>query len=235
MDRKTTGEVARELGTSVPRVHRAVDRLGLRPSKSPGGHLRLDATEVRQLTKLLGRVPAVEGFDREETLVLTALGRRPFGLASARAAARAAGVSPTAATKALGNLASLGYVEQVSRQAIEGRVRTISVWKVCWASSAWLTVAPNLAGVAFPESERRLPVATHVPRRLSHLFWDVPNPMAIDLRKRGPTVANRMLTSNDPQALAWAATALRPSDLRRGALFRGVDARTRAMAENLVR
>lgn len=235
MDTWTTGQVAGRLGTTVPRIHRAIARLGLQPSKSPGGHIELSRSEVRRLANALGHVPPIEGLIREEVLVLAALGRRPLGLASARAVARSAGISPTTATKALGRLVSLGYIERVSRQVIEGRVRTMSLWQVRWASPAWLAVAPRLALVVSPEPVHTSAPPTHVPARLSHLFWDVPHPTSICLRASGPTVANRLLTSNDPQALAWAALALRPSDLRRGAQFRGVDARTRALAENLAR
>lgn len=193
----------------------------------------LTRSDVQRLTRALGRVPQVEGLSREEILALAALGRRPLGLASARAVARAAGISPVSAAKAMEHLSSLGYLEKESRQLIEGRVKTLSLWQVRWTSPAWLRVAPALASVVFPEPVNKSARPSHLPRRLSHLFWDVPRPTAIDLRKSGPTVASRLLMSNDPQALAWAAQALRPSDLREGARMRGVDNRTRALAENL--
>ncbi len=233
MDTMTTGQVAARLGTSVPRVHRAVKRLGLRPARSPGGHLKLGATDVRRLTTALGWVPEIADLNREGTLALAALGRRPFGLTSARAVARAAGISPTAASGALQHLEASGYVEQVFRQVVEGHVRTISVWQVRWTSAVWRAAAPELAPVVLPETNRDAPIPRHLPNRFSHLFWDVPTPTKIDLEASGPTVAHRVLTSNDPQAIAWAASALRPADLRSGAQFRGTDSRTRALAENL--
>jgi len=195
----------------------------------------LTRSEVLCLTKTLGRVPRIEGLSREEVLVLAALGRRPFGLVSARAVARAAGISPTSAAKALQHLQSLEYIKKESLEAVEGRVKTISVWQVRWASPAWLAIAPELASVVFPQPLGKTSPSENVPPRLSHLFWDVPRPAAINLSESGPSVASRLLTSNDPQALAWAARALRPSDLRRAAQFRGVDEMTRALAHNLAK
>jgi hypothetical protein len=52
----------------------------------------------------LGIAPAITGLRREDVLVLAALGRRPLGLGSARAVARAAGVSPTTAGRSLNRL-----------------------------------------------------------------------------------------------------------------------------------
>ena len=235
MDTKTTGQVAAELGTTVPRVHRALTRLGIQPERTPGGHLKLNHDDLLQLTDELGRVPKIDGLRREQVLVLAALARRPIGLISARAAARAAGVSPTAASFALSSLAEQDYIEQVELTAVEGRVHSITLWRVKWTSAQWRGVAPLLARTVLPHANRVIPSNGLLPRRLAHLFWDVPNPAAIDLRASGSTVANRILSSTDPQALSWAATGLSPSDLIAGAQFRNVDDRVRSLAQNLAR
>ena len=206
----------------------------MRPARTPGGHVRLDAGDLQRLTVELGSFPAVEGLRREDVHALAALSRRPFGLTSARALARAAGTSPTAAGASLRRLRAAGYVEQETHSVVEGRVRDVSTWRVRWTSPQWVEAAPTIARVVLPASPPGRP-ARHLPRRFAHLFWDVPHPDRIDVRRQGPTVAYRMLTSNDPQALAWAAGTLSRSDLRKAVRLRGVDDRTRVMVENLLR
>jgi hypothetical protein len=117
----------------------------------------------------------------------------------------------------------------------EGRVRTISVWEVRTTSEAWRRVATEIARVRLPERTGPPPRPRRLPPRLGHLFWSVPHPEDIDVGTQGEFVAYRLLSSNDPQALAWAATNLPPSALRGATRFRGMDDRTRALAENLAR
>lgn len=206
----------------------------MRPDRTPGSHVRLDAGDLERLTAELNSFPAVEELSHEDVRALAALSRRPFGLTSARALARAARISPTAAGASLRRLVAAGYVEQVTHRVVEGRVRDVSTWQVRWTSPRWSEVAPTIARVVLPVLPPGRP-ARHLPRRFAHLFWDVPHPDRVDVRRLGPTVAYRMLTSNDPQALAWAASALSRSDLRKAMRRRGMDDRTRAMAENLLR
>ncbi len=234
MDTLTPPRLASELGVSSPRVHRAIHRLGLDPQCSSGGHTRLSANEATAIERMLGRAKPLNGMSRDETLVLAALSRRPFGVASVRATARAAGVAPTTAAKAVRFLEAAGYVERVQRRVTEGRVSDIEVIEVRWDSPEWRAAAPLLAAVILPESS---PVAMPrwLPARFAHLFWDVPHPTRIDLEESGVMVAHRILTSADPAALSWAATVFSPSILRRAASIRGTDPRTRSMARNLAR
>ncbi|MDQ3114533.1 MAG: hypothetical protein M3Q84_10660, partial [Actinomycetota bacterium] len=107
MDMRSAVSVAREAGTNVPRLLRAVDRLGLSPERTKGGTLRLSSDDVAALTQELGVVVSVADLRRSQLQVLAALARAPLGLRSGRAVARAAGLSPTAAIRALRDLIDL--------------------------------------------------------------------------------------------------------------------------------
>ena len=231
----TTGSLALALGTSVPRVHRAIRELGLTPSQTKGGHLRLSAAEADRLRRRLGRLVPVVGLRREEVLALAALSRRPLGLRSGRAVARAAGISHGASTTALSRLERMGYIMRKRRFVIEGAARPVTEWEVSFLSPQWRQVAAQIARVEVPQAESRASRPSQLPRRFGHLFWDVPHPEQIDLHLKGSTVAHRILTSSDPRAHAWVATALPPEDLRRVATYRGVSGRVQALAENLAR
>ena len=73
----------------------------------------------------LGVVPSVDGLSRVETQVLAALARAPRGLASVRAVARRAVVSPTAAAGALDSLAERGLVRWEREWVAAGRAREL--------------------------------------------------------------------------------------------------------------
>lgn len=103
--------VAENLGVSVPIIHRAIARLPLEPCRGPKGHLRVTQHEAQILLEDLGKAPKGTGFTREELFVLHVLQRRPFGLRSGRAVAKLAGISPSTASQALGNLEKQGLVE----------------------------------------------------------------------------------------------------------------------------
>ena len=112
MDMRSAVSVAREVGTNVPRLLRAVDRLGLSPERTRGGTLRLASDDVAALAQELGVVVPVADLRRSQVQVLAALARAPLGLRSGRAVARAAGLSPTAAMRALRDLIDLDLVLQ---------------------------------------------------------------------------------------------------------------------------
>ncbi len=235
MDGTTTGALARSLGTSVPRVHRAIRDLGLSPARTEGGQLRLSGEEADLVRSRLGSIVRLPGFRREELVTLAALSRRPFGLRSARAVARAASISPTAAAAALTRLERDGYVIQLDRYVVEGSVRQVKEWQVAFLTPQWRRIAGAIAQIELPRVPTWGERPIHLPRRFGHLFWDVPHPERIDLRLKGATVAARILLGNDHRAQAWAAAVLSPEDLRGGAAFRGVSPQVRAMAENLAR
>ncbi len=121
MDIYSLAAAARSLGTSPPRVKRAVDRLELAGGRDRAGVFHLTKDEVGELARELGVTPPVPGLSRTETQVLAALSRSPRGLASVRETARRAGVSPTAAGRALALLSAHGIITQSPMMLARGR------------------------------------------------------------------------------------------------------------------
>lgn len=107
LDTHSAAAVARILGTSTPRVLRAIRRLRLPVARSPSGTSAITAAQLDALRAELGE-PIVVGLTRVQTRVLAALARSPRGLASIRSVARRAGVSPSAAGRALNDLTPAG-------------------------------------------------------------------------------------------------------------------------------
>lgn len=71
MDTVSATDLARELGTSVPRVTRAVKRLGIE-AKLPSGRFAIAAADAERLRAELGRSPMVPGLTRPEVRALAA-------------------------------------------------------------------------------------------------------------------------------------------------------------------
>jgi hypothetical protein len=231
MDTKTSGAVARDLGVTVARVHRVVVRLGLEP-RHRGNRLRFSAAEVRAIAGDTGQVVPSPELRRVEGQILCALSHHPLGLCSARAVARAAQLSPTVAARLLPQLEVRGLVEQVVEQVVAGRVTELRLWRVRFTGSAWRAVAPQVARMRLPDAPVR-PRPPRLPRRLHHLFWNDPAPERINLREDASMVAQRLLNSNDPQALAWAAGNLSTQALRRAGTFRNTPPEVAALGVNL--
>lgn len=209
------------LGTTVPRVYRAV-----RDGKVPHvvdsrGHLRFSAEAVELLRRRWGYAPTIKDLSREQVFVLAALSRRPLGLCSARAVARAAGVSPTTASRALRALADAGYVERRTQRVAEGGARDVDVWVVRWGSEQWRRVASDLGRCVLP-APRPDPRQRRLPRRLGHLFWNV-DLGQLDVVRDGRLIAGRVLRSDDAQALAWLAATIDPADIEAASRERGLD------------
>src|SRR5271155_1965870 len=122
--------LARELGTSVPRVVRAIERLGL-DVRQDNGRMALGEADVMRLREELGdSIPHVPGLMPTEVKVLAALARAPLGLTSARTVAERAGVSPTTASRAIESLREQGLVTVAQRTLPAGRARTFEVIRV---------------------------------------------------------------------------------------------------------
>lgn len=230
MDTMSAAQVARELGTNTPRLLRAVHRLGLHPQRTESGALRLTGEDAKRLADELGVTIRVTGLRRSQVMALAALARAPLGLRSARAVARAAELSPTAASRALRELVDIGLAETRQVTLAEGRARTTEVSYANHTHPRWPELAPLLARV-HPRRIRRHS-QQRVPARLAHVFWNAPV-RQIDLAVHGPYVARRVLRDGDIEALAWAADALTAADWRDAARARGLDPRHRALADNL--
>lgn len=227
---RSAAEVARDLGTTIPRVVRTVDRLGLKARAGGGNRLALTEAMVGQVEDELGRIPPVPGLSRIEVRALAALRDAPFGVSSARALARRAGISPTSATKALGHLHQMGLIAKESTMIAAGHAKRADVWSVNRLASEWPQLASQLTSVRAPKPDGE--VDEQVPARLRHLFWNAA-PAQLTVARNGNYIARRLLKTMDLEGLAWGARNLRREDWLDAAQARGLDGRTRALAMNL--
>ena len=230
MDTISAADLARELGTSVPRVARAAERLAV-DGRLPNGRFAFAPSAARRLRKALGSTPDASGLSRSELVVLAALRSAPFGLRSARAVARRAALSPTSAARALESLEGQGLVFRDESMVAAGRAK----------GRRMASKHPSFALVVAGPRPRRRPETRaraglhwdlRVPARLRHLFWNTAESQ-LDVRRAGPYVARRLLREMDLQGLAWGAQALAPQDWQRAAQARGLDPKTRRLALNL--
>jgi MarR family len=233
MDTYSLAAAARALGTSAPRVRRAVERMGMPVERAASGVFRLTSRQVDELARELGVTPPVPGLPRMEARVLAALSRSPRGVASVREAGRRAGVSPTATARALARLTSAGLVTQTPTMLARGHAAEMTVYRVRFGSPQWLALAPVVARIRVPARSEGAH-ATRVPPHLLHLFWNVA-PTQLDVASSAPFIARRLITSFDPDGLAWGAVNLPASAWKHAAAARGLEPARRALALNLAR
>ena len=233
MDTYSLAAAARLLGTSPPRVRRALDRLELAGRRDSAGVFHLTDGEVDELARELGVTPPVPGLSRTETQVLAALSRSPRGLASVRETARRAGVSPTAAGRALAKLSAQGIISESPMMLARGRASQAPVFRVRFGTAKWAALAPAVAKVRLPDHTggRRV---KRVPPHLRHLFWNSA-PTQLDVATSAPYIARRLIRTDDPDGLAWGAANLSASAWEHAATTRGLDPAHRALARNLAR
>jgi MarR family protein len=232
MDTYSATAVAELLGTSTPRVVRAISRLRMATPKSPTGTYTITAAQVDRLRAELGN-PIPVGLTRVQARVLAALARSPRGLASIRSVARRAGVSPTAAGRALHALVKAGLARADKQTLAFGRATPVLVYSAAVDHPNWHELAPALARVTLPPLHDRLPAQT-VPYYLRHLFWNTANSQ-LNVKTSAPFIAKRLLSTGDLDGLAWGATHLPPDAWARAARSRGISPRDRALAHNLAR
>lgn len=230
----SAADVARELGTSVPRVIRAAKRLGFDTRASTDerrrstGRLHLTAAQTQRLYARLGCNAQVDGLSLTETAALAALARSPFGLPSARSVARAAGLSPTSTARAVASLTDQGLVIGEDTTLVSGRARTVHLLRANRRHPRYRTLTAAFAKVEPPEAQRE----EHVPAALKHLFWNT-SPSQLEVAHGGEYIARRLLRTLDPAGLAWGARNLDAAHWRVAARARGLEPSVRALAENL--
>jgi DNA-binding Lrp family transcriptional regulator len=201
--------------------------------RAASGAFLLTSLQVDELARELGVTPQVSDLSRVEVQVLAALSRSPRGVASIREAARRAGASPTATARALARLSSEGLITQTPMMIARGHATEATVYQVQFGSPRWLALAPVIAQVhlpARPEGSQ----AKRVPPRLLHLFWNAA-PAQLDVATSGPFIARRLITSFDPDGLAWGTANLPASAWEHAAATRGLEPTQRALAHNLAR
>jgi MarR family len=229
MDAISGASLARELGTSVPRITRAVERLGI-DARQPNGRFAFTSADADRIRCALGVTPRMDGLSRSETMALAALRSAPFGLVSTRAVGRRSGLAPTSAGRALKSLLSKGLVERTTETIAAGRAREAIVWRANPAHPRWAAIDSALDRVRRPERHRG--ADRYVPRRLRHLFWNTAHDQ-LDVSRAGPYIARRLLLTMDLQGLAWGVQALKAGDWEEAARGRGLDPKARRLAQNL--
>ena len=179
----------------------------------------------------MGVTPHISGLSRVDVSVLGALASSPFGLPSDRAVAVRAGVSPTAAGRAIQLLIARGLVERKSQPVAMGGVRTVELVRVDVTAPEWPAIAPRLNRPTTPKprSSRR---QQRVPGRLAHLFWNTA-PAQLDVLEHGGYIARRLLAIGDLEGLAWGEANLSPADWAHASQARGIPADRQALARNL--
>ncbi len=226
-------EAARRIGTSVPRVTRAINRSGMRVRRNPSGRVQLTPAQFERIRAELGTDGEVPGLSRTQARVLAALARSPRGLGSARAVAARAGVSPTAAGQAVSELEHRGLVKRERTWISAGRAREVDLISANVTAPDWPEIAPRLGAV---EPPRRGEIARQqrVPRNLEHLFWNTA-PSQLDVGRAGGYIARRLIQTGDLDGLAWGAEQLDADAWREAARSRGLRPEERALADNLAR
>ena len=234
MDRTlSTTEAARILNTTLPRVHRALSRLGV--ATADGHRWKLTDMDLQRLRADLGFAPDREDVGRKELFVLAVLRQHSLGLRSARAVARVAGVSPTTASRALARLEDEGYVVHSVRRVVEGVVKEVEQWEINWSSPAWRSLASDVLLTVLPARATADHASIVPPKYLDHLFWNVDR-SSLNLESDGAFIALRILGSSDLQGLSWLASgAVSKEHLRRASRARGISPRQKDFALNLAR
>jgi hypothetical protein len=194
--------------------------------------MRLFPHHVRTLRGELGTGPAVPGLSRVDVRVLGALASAPFGLPSERAIAARAGISPTAAGRAVERLHARNLVERKRRPVAMGGVRTVELIRANVTASAWSAIAPALAGTVDRHLAAGSTTQRRVPARLAHLFWNTA-PAQLDVREHGGYIARRLLETGDLEGIAWGQANLAPKDWEHASRARAIPADRRALARNL--
>ena len=227
MDTLSVSDVARSLGTSIPRVQRAITRLGI--SGDGRRRPRYTVKQSEQLCRELGAASRIDGFSQTEVRVLAALAMAPRGLSSVRVLAARAGLSPTAASRAFTQLESRGLVIREQTMVAAGRAKAVDVLSANRSAEKWPALTRELSTTIPPIKPST--TAARVPPHLHHLFWNTA-PSQMNTGSSGGYVARRLITEGDIEGLGWGAANLSRGDWLHAAQTRGLDERQRAMALN---
>jgi len=230
MDTLSVADVARSLGTSTPRVQRAISRLGI--SGDGRRRPRYTVGQANALRRELGAVAPIDGFTATEVKVLAALAKAPRGLSSIRVLAGRAGLSPTAASQAFTKLESRRLVLREPIMLAAGKARPVEVLRANEGSKQWPDLVLALARTR-PPARPRTP-ASRVPPHLRHLFWNTA-PSQMSTCSAGGYIARRLITEGDIEGLGWGAENLTRQDWLHAAQTRGLDSRQVAMAVNFAK
>lgn len=229
-------EVAGRLGVPPSRVLAALRTDAVPAHKDRRGRWRVPMSSVERLERRWGGVPALcDELDRPAMLVLAALTRRPRGLPSARAAAVAAGVSPTTAAARLHGLQAAGLAEQRHEHRIlRGSATPTRVWHARWGAPGWHERLQALAQVRLPDRQPSSATPQSLPDHVWQLVWNA-DPHTIDVQRDAVFLAGRVLDLADPETEAWAQRTLPAHAWAQAAKQRGRSNRQRATAAAMAR
>lgn len=235
----TIAATADTLGTTVHRVSRAINRLGIRLTEPKSlGHGRparvIDEQDIERLRAKLGVTPRTSEHSREEMFVLAALAADTRGFESVRSLARAAGVSPTTAATAARRLEMQGLI--IRRRGLarmSGRVVEANLLEANRDDPGWQRLEPLIAATLPPVAATG-PEPTIVPRRFWHLFWNV-SPATLRVDMNADFIAARLLLSNDQRAVAWAVANLPATAIEKTSTLRGLSEHTKEWLQGLGR
>jgi hypothetical protein len=178
----------------------------------------LDSPQVEALEDELGFAPHVDGYEREDLFVLDALNLSPYGFRSVHAVSRAASISATTAAKVVARLTQRGLIiVSPQRELLNRKVVTVSTLRANRHHKEWRRLSGQIAAVRLPPESPTVPKI--VPRRFWHLFWNA-DPLRLPIAEHADFIATRMLLSDEPQAIAWAAINLPPNSIERAADMR---------------
>lgn len=228
-------QVATLLGISRRRVLAAAERLGV--GSSTGSRVRFNDREVTTIRDETGAVPTVDGLSRSESLLLAALSRRPLGLASARAASRATGLSPATAVASLASLERTGLVQRDDAVIpVNGKAMAVKMLRANVRHPQWSTLLPQLAEVVLPRNEHRSGGGSdRLPAAVRHAFWNVDDAAyrKLQVHAHAAFVASRALSTQDPNLLAFATAAIGRAGWTTAAKARGLSNEVRDTARNV--
>lgn len=224
-------DVATQLGTSRRRVTRAARVVGV--GDVQGRRVRFSEEDVETLARRLGVSPPVPGLSRTESRVLAELSRRPNGLVSARAVARACSLAPAAASGAVQAIVERGLVRETKKTVALGRAREVTMLTANVEHPQWDMLLERLRHVRSPTPQD--PDGRGLPAHLRHAFWNVDGDTYgdLDLRADGPFIASRAITTGDPALMAFAASRLDPAAWQPVVDLRGLTSEQRQTARNL--
>lgn len=225
----TAPMLASWLGVSLPKAHRELDKIGA-PKSSPGVPREVPQGAYAAISDAIGAAPVVPtGLTREAVLVLAAIAGEPLGSVSSRAIAARAGISPSTASKLVHQLAREGLIKQRSRMEARGTAQLVTRWHLT-SFKVWPPEVVDAVKKARLPKPKYQVARGRLPSRFHHLFWSV-DPNKLRLPDDAEYVAHQMLTSDSFEAIRWALTSLPESAIDRALAIRGVDARTRSLAQ----
>lgn len=217
------------------RVRRAADSLGKTAARFVREAISDRCSAVEQQRSEAGDVPSSAADDRlarVERLVLAAVAAHA-GLGSVAAVSRAAGVSWSAARRALDALVERGAIRQRAwTQSWCHGTRDRRAWEPDVSCPGFRRLWAQVERVSLPTTPPPRVYEGPLPAQFWALFWNHPDPASLALPTDADYIANRLLNGPSAHAALWASVHLAPEALRSCLKLRSTQPRTRSLVEN---